>query len=326
MAKKKRKKKSGSVRSLFKKVSAAAAVFAVAVLCLIGVCLEKGIFTDKQLDAPPVIPTFSEKSEFDGQFDFGVFYLDVGQGDSELIISGSKSVLIDAGTAEYGKAVTKQLKALGVDELDYIIASHPHADHIGGLPDVLGEINVKEKIIAPRVPSDMTPTSKIYEDFLDAVKAQDKKLTAAAAGNVYDLDGAQMEIIAPCGSGYDDLNDYSVVCRITKGDVSFLFTGDASEDAERDIIASGQNIDSDILKVGHHGSETASSYEFLSAVSPAACVISCGAGNKYGHPDDIVLRSISSYTENIYRTDTMGMITVYSDGTKVFIKQERTSE
>lgn len=323
---KRKKRKKVSVRTLLKRVLAAGAVFAVTAVCLVGICLEKGVFTDKELDTPPVIPAFSPKSEFDGQFDFGVFFLDVGQGDSSLIISGNSSVLIDAGTAEYGRAVTKQLKALGVEELDYLIATHPHADHIGGIPDVLGDISVKKKIIAPKVPSEMTATSKTYENFLDAVRNSGKKLTAAASGTVYDLDGTKMEMIAPCGSGYDDLNDYSVVCRITKGNVSFLFTGDASAAAEKDIIASGQNIDSDILKVGHHGSETASSYDFLNAVSPAACVISCGKGNSYGHPDEVVLKSISRYTDKIYRTDTMGMITVYSDGTKVFIKQERTQE
>lgn len=305
-----------------KKVLAAAAVFAVCAVCLIGVCMEKGIFSDEVLDAEPRLPDIPTQSEFDSNFDFGVFYIDVGQGDCELIISGGSSVLIDAGEAEYGKTVVKKIKSLGVEKLDYIIATHPHADHIGGLPEVIKAFDV-DKVIAPRTTASKTPTTAVYENFIDAVKEKGMKLTAAKPGNTYELDGAEMEILAPCGDVYDDLNDYSVVCRITKGSNSFLFTGDASKPSESEMLSSGADISADVLNVSHHGSKSASSAKFLAGVSPSVCVISCGRDNDYGHPTEEVLERISKYTDKIYRTDLMGTVSVYSDGEKLYIKTER---
>ncbi|MGN1416904.1 MAG: ComEC/Rec2 family competence protein [Oscillospiraceae bacterium] len=317
-----KKKSAKSGKKLIKSVIAAAAVFAVCVLCLVGVCIEKGVFSDelfqKKIELPDLTPS---KVEPDDNFDFGVYFFDVGQGDSELIVSGSTAVLIDAGEAEYGKTVVKNIKALGIEKLDYIIATHPHADHIGGLAEVIEGFEVG-KIIAPRVSDELTPTTAVYESFLDTVRAKGMKLTAAKAGNTYSLDGAELEILAPLSDDYDDLNDFSVVCRVTKGDISFLFTGDASKASEADMTASGEELYADVLKVGHHGSKTASTNAFLEEVTPSVCVISCGKDNDYGHPAQAALSRLEKHTENIYRTDLNGNIAIFTEGEKLYIKTD----
>lgn len=318
-----KKKSPGSGKKLIKSVFAAAAVFAVCVLCLVGVCIEKGIFSeellDKKIELPDLTPSSAEK---DKNFDFGVYFLDVGQGDSELIVSGDTAVLIDAGEAEYGKTVVKNIKALGIKKLDYIIATHPHADHIGGLAEVIESFEVG-KVIAPRVSDELTPTTSVYENFLEAVKSKGMKLTAARAGNTYSLDGAELEILAPISDNYDDLNDFSVVCRVTKGNISFMFTGDASKASEADMTASGEDLYADVFKVGHHGSKTASTSAFLAEVTPSVCVISCGSGNDYGHPTQAALSRLEEHTKNICRTDLNGTVSIFTEGEKLYIKTEK---
>lgn len=318
-----KKKSQRSGKNLIKKVFTAAVVCAICVLCLVGVCIEKGLFSEtlfeKGLELPDITPSTVEA---DDSFDFGVYFFDVGQGDSELIISGESAVLIDAGEAEYGSTVVKNIKALGIERLDYVIATHPHADHIGGLAAVIESFEIG-KIIAPRVSDEIVPSTAVYEGFLEAVSSKGKKLTAAKAGNKYELDGAVLEILAPVSDNYSDLNDFSVVCRVTKGNISFMFTGDASEPSESDMVSSGVDLHADVLKVGHHGSKTASSENFLAEVSPSACIISCGKDNSYGHPTQEALSRLECYTENIYRTDLCGNVTVFTEGEKLYVKTEK---
>ncbi len=318
----KRRKKSKASRfsgkKLLKTTFSALVIFIICVLALTGVCIEKGIISDRN-DLPDISPTSAAADE---NFDFAVYFLDVGQGDSELIVSGDTAVLIDAGEKEYGNTVVKEIKALGISKLDYIIATHPHSDHIGGLPSVIESFDVG-KIIAPKIPDSSVPTSAVYEDFLNAVKGKDKKLTAAEAGKSYSLDGAELIILAPVGSGYGDLNNYSVVCKIIKGNTSFLFTGDAEKEAEDDLIESGADLSADVLKAGHHGSKYSSTEKFLSEADPSVSVISCGKDNKYGHPSDEALNRLEKYSANIYRTDLGGTITVFSDGEKLYVRTEK---
>ncbi len=316
-----RKKRKTSKSRRSGKLFAAAAAVVVGLLCLAGILIENGTLQKviDQIKLPPVGQDSGIKK--DESFDFGVYFIDVGQGDCELIVSGDTTVLIDAGESENGVRVVNALRYLGIDRLDYVIATHPHSDHIGGLPYVIDKFEVG-KVIAPRVDADKTPTTNVYEKFIDSVKAKGMKLTAAKAGTVYDIDGATLEILAPVGSGYSDLNDYSVVCRAVKGNTSFMFTGDASEAAELDMLLSGEDLSADLLKVGHHGSRSSSSAEFLQRVSPSVCVISCGAGNDYGHPTDEAMDRLMKYTSKIYRTDLNGTVTVYSDGEKLYVKTE----
>ncbi len=262
---------------------------------------------------------------------FRVYAVDVGQADCYIVYADGKSVLIDAGEAETSDKVISALQSLGITQPDYIIATHPHADHIGGMADVISEMGYG-KLIVPKLPDDMVPTTSCYEKMLKAVSEKGLKMTAAKAGYVYDIteiDGqtVTMTVIAPTENAeYSDLNNYSVVVRIDYGSVSWLFTGDLSEEGESDILASGADIDVTALKVGHHGSRSASSEEFLAAVTPRLCLISCGSGNSYGHPTDEALSRLEEYTDKIYRTDINGTVVVYSDGSKLYVSCESSTE
>jgi beta-lactamase superfamily II metal-dependent hydrolase len=262
-------------------------------------------------------PTKSDKLTEASADGLSVYFLDVGQGDSELIVADGRAMLIDAGEPQYGDTVVSDIQKLGITKLDYIIATHPHSDHIGGLPDVMKNFDV-DKIIAPKLPDKQVPTTTVYKNFIDEAKKKGYKLTQAKAGDVYDLGDAVFTILSPDpGATYDDLNDYSVVIRLVYGKTSWLFTGDAEKPAENAILKSGRTVSADILKVGHHGSANSSTADFLKAVKPQAAVIEVGAGNTYGLPTDAALKRIKVYTSKIYRTDEDGIVVFTSDGQKI---------
>lgn len=270
--------------------------------------------------------SFSDKDA-----DLQIHYIDVGQGDCSLILWEEAAVLIDSGEQEYADTVLKYLKKQGVEKLDYVIVSHPHSDHMGCMSEIIENVEVG-KVIAPKVPTEMTQTSKAYEIFIAALRDKALKLTAAKPGTVYALEGKtalsaektppKMEILSPVDD-YDDLNNYSVVIRLTYGRTAYLFTGDIEKKAEKDILAEGEDLSADVLKIAHHGSSSSTGEEFLEAVSPEICVIQCGADNKYGHPKADVLELISGFGGTVYRTDLNGTVTVYSDGEEIFVKTEK---
>lgn len=263
--------------------------------------------------------------------DLSVHYIDVGQGDCSLVVYGDNTVLIDAGERDYGEAVVDYIRSLGIEQLDYIIATHPHSDHIGGLTDVINEFEAGT-VIAPKVSDELVPTGTVYEDFLKALSKKGLMLTAAEAGTVYDLskpekegDNTSFEILGPIRSDYEDLNDWSVVIRLVHGENSFVFTGDAGTAAEEDIMLLPKDISADVLKVGHHGSSTANSKLFLMRVAPKAAVIPCGNDNSYGHPHKEVIDRLKLLGTEIYRTDAYGTVVVYSDGEDIRIRTEKES-
>ena len=280
------------------------------------------------------VPASAVNSFIDRDADLEIHYIDVGQGDCSLIKWEGAAVLIDCGERENAETVLEYLKKQGVEKLDIIIATHPHSDHIGAMGDIISGIDV-ERVVAPKVSSDMTPTTKTYERFLTALKDKALKLTAAKPGTVYALAGRtaasaekqppKLEILAPVAD-YDDLNDYSVVVRMTYGKTSYLFTGDAETKAEKDILNSGADVSADVLKAGHHGSSTSTSEEFLEAVSPEICVIQCGEGNSYGHPHAEILDRFESRGVKYYRNDSSGTVTVYSDGEEIVGTAEKTGD
>lgn len=250
-----------------------------------------------------------------------VHYIDVGQGDCSLIICDGKTMLIDAGENGNETKVLDYLRMHNIKKLDYIIASHQHTDHIGGLPEVIDEIGT-ENIIMPRLTEKQTPTNKTYTAFLKAIQNSDTKVISAKVGEVYSLGDAQFEILAPIMDDTDNLNNMSVVVKLKFGERTFLFTGDAEKTVEIDILASGANVDCDVLKVGHHGSGTSSCVEFLEAVTPEICVIQVGADNDYGHPHKNVIERLKNYSDKIYRNDICGDIVIESDGTALNVKYE----
>lgn len=237
-----------------------------------------------------------------------VHYIDVGQGDSILLESEGSFVLIDAGEVEYGTTVCRYLRSRSVDTLDYVIATHPHSDHCGGLTEVINTFSCNNFIT-----TETDQQTKTWLNVLYAVRDCGANYIDAQVGNTYSFGEASFEIMGPYGTNYDDYNDYSVVVKATCGDTSFLLTGDAEATVEREMIQNGADLKSDVLKVGHHGSYTSSCSEFLDAVNPQYAVITCGKNNEYGHPHKETMSSLSERNIPVFRTDELGNIIASSD-------------
>lgn len=242
-----------------------------------------------------------------------VHYIDVGQGDAELIQFKGKNILIDAGPNDSRDKFMTYLKRTGVKKLDYIIATHPHEDHIGNMDDVIKEFDVGE-FIAPKV----SANTKSFEWMLKNLKKKGLKITTAKAGLKLNLDkNINCELLAPNKDKYENTNDYSAVLKVTYGNNKFLFTGDAESLSEKETLRAKSDVTADVLKFGHHGSRTSSSKEFLLKVKPKIGIVSCGKGNKYGHPHKETLKKIKDMNIKIYRTDIDGNIILTSDGNTI---------
>ena len=238
-----------------------------------------------------------------------VHFIDVGQGDSILAESDGHYMLIDAGENDQAGTVVSYLKAEGVTKLDYVIGTHPHSDHIGGLDKVIDTFPV-DKVLLPPVEH----TTRTFEDVLDSIASRGLKITKPAPGDSYDLGNASFTILSPVKDYGNDLNNWSVGIRLTYGDNSFVMCGDAENQAEEDIVNSGAMLKADVLKAGHHGSSTSTSDAFLKKVSPSWVVIQCGKGNSYGHPHKETMEKLKKAGCQILRTDVEGTITAFSDG------------
>lgn len=242
-----------------------------------------------------------------------VHYIDVGQGDSILIRQGDQSMLLDAGNNNKGTTVWSYLLHQNVDHLTYAIGTHPDADHIGGMDVVLYKIDC-DTVMLPACASD----TKTYEELIQTIGQREQTVVTPKRGQVYTLGKASFQILTDTDKDYgDNTNDYSLAFRLTFGDTSFLFTGDAEKAAEQDMLASGLTIQSDVFKAAHHGADTANTEDFLTAVHPTYCVISCGEGNSYGHPRAGVLNQLRAMGVKVFRTDEQGTIVATSDGSTI---------
>lgn len=243
-----------------------------------------------------------------------ISYMDVGQGDAAYIKVNGNDILIDAGPRSNSKELLEQLKAKNIDDFELVIATHPHEDHIGGMVDVFKEYEVKA-FYSPKI----THTTKTYENLVKAVKDEGLKTKELKGGMVIDLgEVAKFEVFTPQKSEYEELNDYSPIMKLSFGDTSYLFTGDAEKLAEEEALAKYKNsLDSDVIKFGHHGSSSSSSNAFIEAVSPKYGIISCAKDNKYGHPHRETLDIIKKYNIKTFRTDTDGEIILTSDGKSI---------
>ena len=244
--------------------------------------------------------------------DLTVHFIDVGQGDCQLIRTSSKSVLIDCGEREYYPDVIEYLKAQEITRLDYVIITHPHSDHAGGMSYILEEFDIGA-LIMPKLKDSMVPTTNTYMRILKAVESKKITLEYAEPGREYKLDDAKMTVLSPVND-YSDLNNYSVSVKLIHGENSFIFTGDMETKAEKDVLKSGADVSAKVLKVGHHGSNTSTSQDFLDAVDPQYAVIGVGDPNDYGHPHKKTIEKLQSKNIEIYRTDQKGHIIFVSDG------------
>lgn len=269
----------------------------------------KDIVDSKSLIDEQLIADKYEKDEL-----LKVHFLGIGQGDCILIEQGRHAMLIDAGYRVNGKSIVKYLQRQHIDRFDYIIATHPHPDHVGGLAEVLKNFET-DRIIMPC----MEYTKNNYRDLVRLIEKKDIETISPVAGTCYEFGRAYFTILAPNSDGYARLNNYSIVTKLTFKRNSFLFTGDAEKLSEYEMLIKGFDLKADLLKIGHHGSSTSSSLQFLNAVSPKHAVISTGRHSFYAHPDKITLDNIDSIGAKIYRTDKSGNIVVLSDGKEMSI-------
>lgn len=241
-----------------------------------------------------------------------VHFIDVGQADSILIQQGNSSMLIDAGNNEDSETVKSYIASQGIKKLDYVIGTHPHEDHIGGLDYVINSFEIGN-IYMPKT----TSTTKTFKDVINSIQVKKMQITTPQPGDSFKLGQADCKILAPNSDSYEDANNYSIVIKVTFGNNTFMFTGDAEALSEKEMINKGFDVKADVLKVGHHGSSSSTSDEFLKKVSPKYAVISVGKDNDYGHPHKETMAKLKNSGISLYRTDECGTIVCTADGNNI---------
>ncbi|MEM2876394.1 MAG: ComEC/Rec2 family competence protein [Candidatus Bathyarchaeia archaeon] len=252
-----------------------------------------------------------------------VYFIDVGQGDSVFIDTPTLDMLIDGGPREAGDIVLGYLRHLNVTRIDFVVATHPHEDHIGGLVTVLTAYNTTQ--IPLVIDSGFTTATKTYEEYIDLAKQ--RTVVHASRGQVFMLDvNVNVTVLNPTSPlEFEGANDNSIVLKMQALNVTFLFTGDSEEASEASILAAGFNLTSTVLKVGHHGSRTSTSPAYLEAVNPEVAVISVGEENRYGHPHQETLERLAAKGVTVYRTDLDGTVIITTDGVNYSVKTEKPS-
>ena len=251
---------------------------------------------------------------------FAVHFIDVGQADAALIVCAGQTMLIDGGNAEDSNLIYSYLQKQKITHLDYVVCTHAHEDHVGGLSGALTAATVGT-VLAPVTDYD----SKVFQNFVAKARERGREITVPRAGDVYQVGDATVTVLGP-QKAYDETNDTSIVLRVVFGKTSFLFTGDMESSAEKDLLEAGVELKSTVLKVGHHGSTTSTSYQFLRAVAPTYGVISVGTDNQYDHPNEDVLSRLRDADVTLYRTDLQGDIICTSDGANVTFTTQKTTD
>ncbi|MCI5839847.1 MAG: ComEC/Rec2 family competence protein [Peptoniphilaceae bacterium] len=243
-------------------------------------------------------------------------YIDVGQGNCTLIECDNEVMIIDGGDRSHSSKVVSFLKKKNIKNIKYMVASHFDADHISGLVGVFYNFNVKN-VLSPDYQAD----TKIYKSFINAQEKEKSKVIHPIVHSEYKLGDAKIRILGPSSFKYNKDNDRSIVVKLEYGNTSFLFPGDAQKESESAMIYSGENLKSDILLAGHHGSKHSTNEFFLDEVRPKVTIISVGKNNRYNHPSDEVIERLNKRSIEILRTDILGDIKVISDGKKIRIKK-----
>lgn len=279
-----------------KKLSLKRLLSVIMIICLL-------ILSKKELSS-----SFAFNSNIESKLE--IYFLDVGQADSILIKQDDKSVVIDAGNNEDGEYIVDFLKKdIGLDNIDLLVGTHPHEDHIGGLDNIIESFDI-ENIYMP----DAISTSKTFEEVIDAIEKKNYSITIPKINSEVKL-GDMLFNVLYVGNEEDDLNNTSIVLRLDFGNTSYLFTGDATSEVEELIL--DKNISVDVLKVGHHGSRYSTTNEFLNKVNPKYAIIMVGRDNSYGHPTKETINKLEKNNVKIFRTDEDGTIKLVSDGNKI---------
>lgn len=246
-----------------------------------------------------------------------IHYVDVSQGDSIIVEKNNHYMLIDAGTNEYEKDLIKYIDNLGITKFDYIIGTHAHEDHIGSMDAVINKYDVDKVLFSKH-----TTNTKTFEDFVLAVKNKGLKLYAPGVGEEFSFQDTNFKVLAPNSTTYKDLNNYSIVLKLTYKDRSFLFTGDAESLSEFEMLNKNMDLSADVLKIGHHGSSSSTSKKFLDAVNPKYAVILLGKNNDYNHPKQSIMNRLKNKNVKVYRTDEQGSIVATCDGNSISFNVE----
>ncbi|MDE7199065.1 MAG: MBL fold metallo-hydrolase [Lachnospiraceae bacterium] len=278
------------MNKVYQRILHAALVFSLLLGCTLSVCMPVSASSPEQMD---------------------VHFIDVGQGDATLVTCGGHAMLIDAGDDTKGTAIQNYLQKQKISKLDYLILTHPDADHIGGAPVIITKFDISNVFV-----SNFEKDNQTYRKLIQSLDDKHIKPMTPSVNSVYSLGSASITILAP-GKEYDNPNDASIALLLKNGTRSFLFTGDAGENAEKDILKTNIDIRADVYKVGHHGSKYSTSKDFFKAIDPFYAVISCGEGNSYGHPHAETLNTLRANGVMVYRTDEEGTIIATTDGRSV---------
>jgi competence protein ComEC len=273
-------------------------MFLAVIISILLISCEKNTQIDNASNAPVKTETLGV---------IKIHYIDVGQGDSELIQIDGKNILIDAGTSD--KKAFEYLKSVGVTTLDYVIATHPHKDHIGSMDNVIDDCSVGT-FYAPQV----STTTKAYENMRDSLLSKNIKFTVPKVGDQITIGNAVITFLSPNSDTYEDLNNYSIVIKLKYGNNSFVFMGDAQALSENEMLTRQLDVQADVLKVGQHGSDTSTMQEFLNKVNPKYAVISCGKDDSYQHPNQTTIEKLNAKNIEVFRTDLEGTVIATSNG------------
>lgn len=280
-------------------------------------CLEKyDIFTWNDLNKTtgalngPVNPDSS----------FSIYYLDVGQGDCTIIKSNDNVMMIDTSTKNHTLDIQEALKSLSIEKIDYLVITHQHDDHMGSAKDIIDKYEVAN-IIMPKLSDINMVTTTGYESLLKSIANRNVNAIPATVGESFKLGDATVQIFSPSQQD-EDLNNMSVVLKVVYGETSFIFQGDAEKTVEKQLLNSDYDLNADVIKLGHHGSNTSSTEKYLKAVNPQYAIISCGADNSYGHPHDEVIDRLKNNNISFFVTAQTGDVTVTSDGENIDIQTQ----